>query len=80
MTRADVICNTFQEPVRTWIINNVIEQKQPEWLEREKEDFGKWGGVLKAFAVLDMSFTWSDSKEGDDFWREIHNKLKQERR
>ena len=80
MTRADLIAKMFQAPVRNWIIDNVLEQRPPEWLETENEDFGKWGGALKAFVVLDMSFSWADSKEGDEFWRDIYNKLKDERR
>lgn len=80
MTRADVIAKMFQPPVRNWIIENVLEQRPTEWLETENENFGNWGGVLKAFSVLDMSFSWADSKEGDEFWREIYNKLRDERR
>lgn len=80
MTRADVICKMFQEPVRTWIIENAKLQKQPEWLERENSDFGRWGENIKAFSVLDYSFEWSSSKEGHEFWKEIFDKLKLENR
>lgn len=70
----------FQAPVRDWMINNVLKQRQPEWFTEENEDFGRYGGVVKAHAVLDQSFCWELSKEGDEFWREIYNKLKDERR
>jgi len=80
MTRADVICNTFQEPVRTWIIDNVIEQKQPEWLERDAGEFGTRLGVVKAYQVLDESFCWGNTKEGHWFWKEICDRLNQQNR
>jgi hypothetical protein len=80
MTRADVICSTFQAPVCGWIMQRVIEQKQPEWLERECSEFGKWGGVVKASSVLDEAICWAETKEGHQFWKEICVRLRQQNR
>ena len=78
MTRADVIAMTFQAPVCGWIIQRVIEQKQPEWLARDADDFGKRNGVVKASSVLDEAICWADTKEGHQFWKEICDRLKQQ--
>lgn len=75
MTRADVIAKMFQPPVRNWIIERALEQRYPEWLNEEEEWFGTRGGDLKASKVLDQSFHWELSKEGDQFWRSIFDKL-----
>lgn len=80
MTRADVICNTFQEPVRTWIMDNVRQQKWSGYLDEEEDDFGKRGGVVRDYQVLDEAFNWGLSKEGHPFWKEIFNKIKNENR
>jgi hypothetical protein len=80
MTRADIIFSTFQEPVRTWIIDNVKLEREPEWLNDEGDGFGKRDGVVRAYVVLDYSFNWSRSKEGHPFWKEIFNKIKNENR
>jgi hypothetical protein len=82
MTRLDVIAMTFKEPVRNWIIDNVIEQRGEEWLERIADDFGTPYGMPspKSYRVLDHAFCWEDSKEGHNFWKEIFNKLKADRR
>lgn len=82
MKRLDVIAMTFQAPVRNWIIDNVIEQKGEEWLERESGDFGTPYGMPspKLYRVLDEAFCWADSKEGHDFWKGIFDKLEEDRR
>lgn len=82
MTKADVICNTFQPPVRNWIIDNVLDQRWEDWLELYAGDFGRRNinEPIQAYRVLDEAFCWSYSKEGEEFWREIFNKLKDERR
>lgn len=76
MTRKDVIAENFRAPVSNWIIDNVINQRPYEWLHTENENFGKIYGQIKAHAVLDMAFSWSDSKEGHLFWSDIFIKLK----
>lgn len=80
MTRADVIAKMFQPPVRNWIIERALEQTYPEWLNEEEEWFGRRGALLKASNVLDQSFNWELSKEGDQFWRSIFDKLRAEGR
>ena len=76
MTRVEVIAKMFQPPVRNWIIDRAVEQRHPDWLTEEEEWFGTRGGALKASKVLDQSFHWDISKEGDQFWRSIFDKLR----
>ena len=80
MTRADVICSTFQAPVRTWIMENARRQKWSGYLDEEEADFGKIGGVVRAYSVLDEAFNWERSKEGHNFWSDIHTKLQRQER
>lgn len=75
MTRKDVIVKMFQAPVRNWIIDNVLDQKPEDWLERDDNAFGRRRGIVKAYQVLDESFRWADTKEGHDFWNELFEKL-----
>ena len=75
MTRKDVIVKMFQAPVRNWMIDNVLQQKHEDWLDRDAGDFGRRLGLVKAYQVLDESFCWADTKEGHDFWRDIAHKL-----
>lgn len=76
MTRKDVIVKMFEAPVRNWIIYNVINQRPYDWLDTENKSFGRTYGEIKAHAVLDMAFSWYDSKEGHLFWSDIFIKLK----
>lgn len=78
MTRADVICNTFQFPVRNWIIDNVQDQRRKDWLDRDAGDFGRRNinEPIQAYRVLDEAFSWSYSKEGYEFWNELFDKLR----
>lgn len=75
MTRADVIYSTFQAPVRTWIMENARRQKWSGYLDEEDNNFGKVYGAVRAYSVLDEAFNWGRSKEGHDFWSDIHTKL-----
>jgi hypothetical protein len=82
MKKLDVIAMTFQAPVRNWVIDNVIREKNEEWLQRDADDFGIPYGMSspKSYLVLDEAFNWGCSKEGDQFWRSIFNKLQADRR
>lgn len=68
----------FQAPVRNWIIDNVLDQRRKDWLDRDAGDFGRRNinEPIQAYRVLDEAFTWSYSKEGHDFWNELFEKLK----
>lgn len=59
------------EDVREKFLANVIEQRGEEWLKLEFENLSD---------VISGIFFWIDSPEGDEYWREIRNKLLSENR